>query len=323
MLTGSLVMSWMVKGYEAMNSCTGPGGPGYRHCHCRRLFVHPRSRNSALNARVSKAVIGLPSRPPRPEPDQLAFLAWWTISPLLFDRKPGTAPNDCSIFRVEPIGPSRSGSASRPSAESSSAHRIVHGGVPQDVDARHGDFTLVGVVIEIMAPRLILSVLKRRFDAAVRKGVPDTIDLLVVCSEAGMGLESAVERVAEDMERSNPPMAQTLSTLFNDLRILPNRRDAFEKLGATSDGLHRFGAMVSQSLQYGTPLSQALRSIAEELRRDSMIKLEKKAHAAPALPGLPSPGERTSIARYSAPRLRAFARAPAATAPCRGSRENR
>ena len=69
-------------------------------------------------------------------------------------------------------------------------------------------FTLIGVVIGIMGPRLILSVLKRRFAAAVRRGTPDAIDLLVVCSEAGMGLESALERVAEEMNRSNPAMAR-------------------------------------------------------------------------------------------------------------------
>ena len=105
------------------------------------------------------------------------------------------------------------------------------------------------------------------------------IDLLVVCSEAGMGLESALERVAQEMNRSNPAMARVLNGLLDDLRILPNRRDAFEKLGTTSsDGLRRFGTMISQSLQYGTPLSQALRSIAEELRRESITKLEERAH---------------------------------------------
>jgi tight adherence protein C len=139
-------------------------------------------------------------------------------------------------------------------------------------------FTLLGVVIGIMGPRLILSTLKRRFNAAVRRGTPDAIDLLVVCSEAGMGLESALERVAEEMNRSNPAMARVLFSLLDDLRILPNRRDAFEKLGSTSDGLRRFGAMISQSLQYGTPLSQALRAIAAEIRRDSIIKLEERAH---------------------------------------------
>jgi tight adherence protein C len=148
-------------------------------------------------------------------------------------------------------------------------------------------FALIGVVIGIMGPRLILSMLKRRFAAAIRRGAPDAIDLLVVCSEAGMGLESALQRVAEEMNRSNPAMAQVLFTLLDDLRILPNRRDAFDKLGASSDGLRRFGAMLGQSLQYGTPLSQALRSIAEELRRDSIIKLEERAHKLSAKLTLP------------------------------------
>jgi tight adherence protein C len=139
-------------------------------------------------------------------------------------------------------------------------------------------YTGIGTVIGIMGPRLILLVLRRRFNAAIRRGTPDTIDLLVVCSEAGMGLESALERVAKEMNRSNPAMAGALYGLLDDLRILPNRRDAFEKLGSTSDGLRRFGTMISQSLQYGTPLSQALRSIAAELRRESIIKLEEKAH---------------------------------------------
>lgn len=138
--------------------------------------------------------------------------------------------------------------------------------------------TLIGVVIGVMGPRLILSVMRRRFDAAIRSGTPDTIDLLVVCSEAGMGLESGLQRVAEEMNRTNPTIAGVLYRLLDDLRILPNRRDAFEKLGSTSDGLRRFGVMVSQSLQYGTPLSQALRSIAEELRRERITKLEERAH---------------------------------------------
>jgi tight adherence protein C len=139
-------------------------------------------------------------------------------------------------------------------------------------------FAAIGVVIGIMGPRLILSVLRRRFDTAIGRGTPDTIDLLVVCSEAGMGLESALGRVAEETNRSNPAMARVLYGLLDDLRVLPNRREAFEKLASTSDGLRRFGTMISQSLQYGTPLSQALRAIADELRRESIIKLEERAH---------------------------------------------
>ena len=151
---------------------------------------------------------------------------------------------------------------------------MIFGELPKDMLI----FTAIGLAIGIILPRLILSALRRRFNAAIRRGAPDAIDLLVVCSEAGMGLESALERVAEEMIRSNPAMARVLSALLDDLRILPNCRDAFEKLAATSEGLRRFGTMINQSLQYGTPLSQALRAIAEELRRESIIKLEERAH---------------------------------------------
>jgi tight adherence protein C len=139
-------------------------------------------------------------------------------------------------------------------------------------------FTLLGVVIGIMGPRLILSVLRRRFDAAIRLGTPDMIDLLVVCSEAGMGLESGLQRVAEEMSQTNPAMARVVYGLLDDLRILPNRSDAFEKFGSMSEGLRRFGTIVSQSLQYGTPLGQALRTIAADIRRERITKLEEKAH---------------------------------------------
>ncbi|RZN08859.1 pilus assembly protein TadC [Bradyrhizobium genosp. SA-3] len=139
-------------------------------------------------------------------------------------------------------------------------------------------FTLMGVVIGIVGPRLVLSVLKRRFDAAIRLGAPDMIDLLVVCSEAGMGMESGLGRVADEMKQTNPAMAWVLHRLLDDLRILPNRIEAFENLASTSEGLRRFGTMISQSLQYGTPLSQALRSIATDLRRERITKLEERAH---------------------------------------------
>lgn len=139
-------------------------------------------------------------------------------------------------------------------------------------------FTLIGGAIGILGPRLILAVFKRRFDAAIRLGTPDMIDLLVVCSEAGMGLESGLARVAQELKETNPSIAWVLRGLLDDLRILPNRGDAFEKLGSTSDGLRRFGTMVAQSLQYGTPVSQALRSIAVDLRRERITRLEERAH---------------------------------------------
>jgi tight adherence protein C len=141
-------------------------------------------------------------------------------------------------------------------------------------------FAAFGAVVGIMGPRLLLGFIRRRFNAAVQRGTPDAIDLLVVCSEAGMGLESGLARVAQEMNRSNPAVTKVLNGLLDDLRILPNRRDAFENLSkrSTTEGLRRFGTMINQSLQYGTPLGHALRAIAEELRRERIIKLEERAH---------------------------------------------
>ncbi len=76
-------------------------------------------------------------------------------------------------------------------------------------------FTLFGVVIGIMGPRLILSLVRRRFDAAIRLGTPDTIDLLVVCSEAGMGLEAPMVRC--------PGCCPVCSTISGSCQIAPTR----------------------------------------------------------------------------------------------------
>jgi tight adherence protein C len=142
----------------------------------------------------------------------------------------------------------------------------------------------IGTIAGILGPEMILGFVRRRFIATVQSGTPDAIDLLVLCSESGMGLESALDRVSSEMHHSNPAMASILSALLDDLRVLPNRREAFDNLGARSgvDGLRRCGMMINQSMQYGTPLSDALRAVAAELRRDRMNKLEERAVKLPA-----------------------------------------
>jgi tight adherence protein C len=141
-----------------------------------------------------------------------------------------------------------------------------------------------GVVAGIIGPDSIFGVMRRRFVAELERGTPEALDLLVMCSEAGMGLESAVERVAQEMRPSNRAMSSVLGSLLDDLRMLPNQRDAFVKLGARAnvDGLRRVGAMLSQSLHYGTPLGNALRAVAVELRQARMNTLEERAVKLPA-----------------------------------------
>ena len=280
-LIGNLVIRWMIRReYSTMTSGLGLAALAIAAATVTFVLIIHELHIRALNIRVSKAVMGVPGQS-APFQD----MTGWLSSLGTRYRRFYSAEN---LEQLRTIVQS-SGFNPHQTLPIWIGVKIVSmvlfpiialfiaeffGKPPTDLLI----FTAIGAVIGIMGPRLILSVLRRRFNAAVRRGTPDAIDLLVVCSEAGMGLESGLERVAEEMNRSNPAMARVLYGLLDDLRILPNRRDAFEKLGSTSDGLRRFGTMISQSLQFGTPLSQALRAIADELRRDSIIKLEERAH---------------------------------------------
>ena len=146
---------------------------------------------------------------------------------------------------------------------------------------------LVGISLTagLMVPELILRMLRGPYVSALRRGVADALDLLVVCTQAGMGLDSALREVSREMQYSNPAIAAALATFLDELKILPDRRQAFQNFGRRSgvEGIRRMATILGQTLQYGTPLGQALRAMANELRRDQMIRLEARAVRLPAL----------------------------------------
>ncbi|HWX50007.1 MAG TPA: type II secretion system F family protein [Roseomonas sp.] len=146
-----------------------------------------------------------------------------------------------------------------------------------------------GLVLGILAPGWVVAGLRRPYVAALSRGLPDALDLLVVCAESGLGLDSAVERVAREMEFSNPAIALELSLLGQELRMLPDRSAALMRLGERTglESFQRLSATLSQTLRYGTPLAQALRVLAGEMRQERMIRLEERAARLPALLVLP------------------------------------
>lgn len=146
-----------------------------------------------------------------------------------------------------------------------------------------------GLLIGVMGPNWAVALMKRPFHNKLRKGLPDAMDLLVVCAEAGLGLETAVERVSKEMEGSNRPIALELNILVQEMRMLPDRRMALERMGERTDieGFKRLGGTLSQTLRYGTPLAQALRTLALEMRTERMLRLEEKAVRLPALLVIP------------------------------------
>jgi tight adherence protein C len=149
--------------------------------------------------------------------------------------------------------------------------------------------TFLALPLGLMGPDWIIALLRRPYLAALRRGVPDALDLLVVCSEAGMALESALEHVSHEIAYSNPPTSLALAGLLSDLRVLPDRRDAFRNFAdrAGVEGARRVSSMMAQSVRYGTPLSQALRAVAIDLRKERMVALEAKAVRLPVLLTVP------------------------------------
>lgn len=141
----------------------------------------------------------------------------------------------------------------------------------------------------MMGPDWILGFLRRPYLAALRRGLPDALDLLVVCTEAGMGLEVALQHVSSEIASSNPAISVALSQLLDELRVLPDRREAFTNFGRRSgvDGIRRLATMLGQTLQYGTPLAEALRAVSSDLRRERMVALEAKCVKLPAMLVMP------------------------------------
>jgi tight adherence protein C len=142
-----------------------------------------------------------------------------------------------------------------------------------------------GLVLAVMAPNRVAGMLRKPFQNRLRSGLPDALDLLVVAAEAGLGLETAVDRVAREMAGSNRAIANEMNILVQELRMLPDRRMALERLAERTDleDFKRLSATLSQTLRYGTPLAQALRTLASEMRTERMLRIEEKAIRLPAL----------------------------------------
>ncbi len=146
-------------------------------------------------------------------------------------------------------------------------------------------FAAIAMGAGMVVPEWGLKMLRKPYVKALQRGVVDALDLLVVCAEAGMGLEAGLEEVAKQMRHSNVAMSAALSLLVNDLRVLSDRKQAFDNFGDRSgvDGIRRMATIISQSMRYGTPLGQALRAVSNELRREQMTKLEAKAVKLPTM----------------------------------------
>jgi len=123
----------------------------------------------------------------------------------------------------------------------------------------------------------------------IRKGLPDAIDLLVICAEAGLTVDTAFARVSKELASAYPELADEFSLTSIELGFLTERRQAFENLSYRVALDHIKGVVTTmiQTEKYGTPLASSLRVLSAEFRNDRMMRAEEKAARLPAIMTVP------------------------------------
>ena len=151
--------------------------------------------------------------------------------------------------------------------------------------ALHYALPALGVLAGLMLPDYVVGKLRKRYLDAVARGLPDALDMMVICSEAGLGLEPAIARVGEELRDAHPEMAKELRITAHEMQLMSDRRQVLVGMGERTqlDSLRRLGSTLIQTLQFGTPLTQALRTLASEMRQESMTLYEGRAAKLPVM----------------------------------------
>ncbi|TPJ55468.1 type II secretion system F family protein [Mesorhizobium sp. B2-7-1] len=138
-------------------------------------------------------------------------------------------------------------------------------------------------------PGLVLTQKVREKMREYRNGFPDFMDLMIVCSDAGMSMEAGIERVSKELARTYPSLSQNLILVSLELRAGRSLDDALKALAdrLSLDEVRSFATLLQQSKELGTSLSGSLRVFSDEMRHKRMSLAEEKAHALPAKMSVP------------------------------------
>ena len=150
--------------------------------------------------------------------------------------------------------------------------------------------TVAGVLVgSYKAPDIWLKNKVNKRSAAIRKGIPDALDLLVICAEAGLTVDAAFGRVAKELGKAYPELGDEFGLTAIELGFLAERRQAFENLAnrVDLDAIRGVVTTMIQTEKYGTPLASALRVLSAEFRNERMMRAEEKAARLPAIMTVP------------------------------------
>lgn len=138
-------------------------------------------------------------------------------------------------------------------------------------------------------PHLIIRSMTNKRAQRVVDGLPEALELMVVCVDAGLSLDDTLDRVTVELAHTQPTLAQELMITSADMKVLPNRDEALLGLAKRIDApsVRSMVMTLSQTMRYGTPLAQALRTAASEMRNEALLRLEERANMLPTLLTLP------------------------------------
>ena len=145
------------------------------------------------------------------------------------------------------------------------------------------------VVAGYKGPEIYLKNKANKRTDLIRKGLPDALDLLVICAEAGLTVDAAFNRVAKELGRAYPELGDEFALTAIELSFLTERRMAFENLAyrVDLDSVRGVVTTMIQTERYGTPLASALRVLSAEFRNERMMRAEEKAARLPAIMTVP------------------------------------
>lgn len=146
-----------------------------------------------------------------------------------------------------------------------------------------------GAIFGLLLPDILIKQWRKTYIKNVEKGLPDALDMLVICADAGLALEAAINRVALEMKNVNTSTAREFYITAQEMNVISDRRAVFRMM-ADRTGLpdiRRVTNSLSQTLQVGSSITQALRVLSVEIRQNRMIEYEAKAARLPVLLTVP------------------------------------
>ena len=148
---------------------------------------------------------------------------------------------------------------------------------------------VIAAALGLYAPSLFIRAKADRRQTQIINAFPDALDLMLVCVEAGLGLEAAFARVGQEMTRSHPLLAEQLGSVVLELRAGRSREDALRRMAdrAGVDEIRAFATLLIQSTKLGSSIGQTLRVYASEMREKRRMRAEEKAHRLPVLLSIP------------------------------------